>query len=253
MRLLLCILLAAPIIAFGAPHNPEDHKGHDDNRCGDKHDDKHDNKHSNKNDNRPRPTSCSPAPTSTTITPPASTTSCAPITFPTKAFNVVAGNPGSPIHLLSMEAGGYGFQLGGGTSSYCPSFVNPSCPPGNETVFVGGSISVLVPGGQQQYFEVGGRVGYTQARSISMPVGAIPGGFSYYKCPDELYGHITTSVFGATGLMACPDNSFGTQRYVVFANIPNAVVPSGNVQDCIGFDGLTSDYNGPLPAAWQYT
>ena len=253
MRLLACVLLAAPILASCAPHKPEDHCGHNDNRCGDKHYERHGNKHGNKHDGRPRPTSCSPPPTDTSTTPPASTTSCVPITTPTKAFTVVAANSGSPIHLLPVKAGGLGFQLGGGTGSYCPSSVGSSCPPGNQTVFVGGSISVLVQGGQQQYFEVEGRVGYTQAHSIYMPAGAVPGGFSYYKCPDEPYGHITTSVFGATGLMACPDNSFGTQRYVVFANIPNAVVPSGNVQDCIGFDGLTSDYNGPVPAAWQYT
>lgn len=242
MHLLAYVLLAASILGSCATYI--DHRGHDDNRCGDKHDDKYGKTHGNN-----RPTSCSYAPTA----PPATTTSCAPTTVPTKAFTVVAANSGSPIHLLPMQAGGLGFQLGGGTSSYCPSSVGPSCPPGNETVFSGGSISVMVPGGQQQYFEVGGRVGYTQAHSASMPVGAIPGGFSYYKCPDEPYGHITTNVFGATGLMACPDNSWGTQRYVVFADIPNAVVPSGNVRDCIGFDGLTSDYNGPVPAAWQYT
>ncbi|KAF7506406.1 hypothetical protein GJ744_011760 [Endocarpon pusillum] len=240
MRLLTYILLAAPILASCVPHDP---RGHDNSRRSDKHDDKQD----DKSKDRPRPTSC------TTTTPPASTTSCVPTTSPTKAFTVIAAHSGSPIHLLPMVAGGLGFQVGGGTSSYCPTVVGASCPPGNETVFVGGSISVMVPGGQQQYVEVGGRIGYTQAHSASMPVGAIPGGFSYYKCPDEQFGHITTSIFNATGLMACPDNSFGTQRYVVYANIPNAVVPSGNVQDCIGFDGLTSDYNGPLPAAWQYT
>lgn len=111
----------------------------------------------------------------------------------------------------------------------------------------------MVPGGQQQYTEVGGRLGYTQAHSIYVPTGAIPGGFAYSKCPTEQFGRITTNVFGATGLMACPDDSFGTRQYVVYANISNAVVPSGNVQDCIGFEGLTSDYDGPLPAAWQYT
>lgn len=221
------LLLAIPLLASCAPSRPHDNLGR-------------------RQDNVP-------APSGTSSTPSTSTTSCAAITTPTKAYTVIAARSGSPIHLLPMEAGGLGFHLGGGTSSYCPQVVGPSCPPGNQTVFVGGSISVMVPGGQQQYTEVGGRVGYTQAHSAYVPSGAIPGGFSYSKCPGEQFGHITTNVFGATGLMACPDSSSGTTRYVVFASIPNAVVPSGNVKDCFGFDALTTDYDGPLPAAWQYT
>lgn len=251
MRSFACFLLAAPLLASCAPSPPDKHSGH---RHGDHddldHHDDHDGDHWE--DHHPS-TSCGSQPTKTSSTPPTSTTSCVPITTPTKAFTVIAAHSGSPIHLLPLEAGGLGFHLGGGTASYCPESVGSSCPPGNQTVFLGSSISVLVPGGQQQYVEPTGRVGYTQAHSAYMPTGSIPGGFNYYKCPSEPYGHITTSVFGATGLMACPDGSLGTQKYVVFANIPNAVVPSGNVQDCIGFDGLTIDYDGPVPAAWQYT
>lgn len=191
-------------------------------------------------------------PTETSCTP-SSYTTCAPITTPTKAYTVIAARSGSPIHLLPMEAGNFGFHLGGGTISFCPSFLGSACPPGNQTVFNEGGVSVLVPGGQQQYTEPSGRLGYTQGHSTYMPPGSIPGGFTYSKCPEEEWGHITTDVFGATGLMACPDNSSGTQQYVVFASIPNAVVPSGNVEDCLEFDALTTDYDGPLPAAGQYT
>jgi hypothetical protein len=244
MHPFVCFLLVAPVLALCAPNRPDSHC-REDNRYGDKHDD-HDYCHGKPH----RSSSCGP-PTQTSSTPPTST-SCAPFTDPTKAYTVMASSPGTPIDLLSIEAGGLGFRLGGGTGSYCPTFVGPSCPPGNQTVFFGSGISVMVPGGQQQYFEPGGRVGYTQAHSLYMPTGSLPGGFSYYKCPNEQYGHITTTVFGATGLMACPDSSTGIQVYVLYAKIPNAVVPSGNVQDCISFDGLTSDYNGPLPAAWQY-
>jgi len=244
MRPFVCLLLAAPLLALCAPNRPDSHR-RDDKRCDDKHDD-HDDHHRKPH----HPSSCS-QPTQTSSTPPTST-SCVPLTSPTKAYTVMASRPGSPIDLLSIEAGGLGFHLGGGTGSYCPTSVGSSCPPGNQTVFQGSGISVMVPGGQQQYFEPGGRAGYTQAHSLYMPTGSLPGGFSYYKCPNEQYGHITTTVFGAKGLMACPDSSTGTQTYAVYANIPNAVVPSGNVQDCLSFDGLTSDYNGPIPAAWQY-
>jgi hypothetical protein len=242
MRSSLYFLLALPLLVSCAPHRPEDHRGHNGNDHGDKCDEHHGGHHGS--------TRCQPSPTQTSTTPPTST-SCIPTTTATKAYTVIASHSGSPIHLLSMEAGGLGFRLGGGTASYCPTVVT-TCPPGNQTVFLGGSISVEVPGGQQQYLEPGGRIGYTQAHSAYMPLGSIPGGFNYYKCPNEQYGHITTTVFGATGLMACPDTSSGTQQYVVFASIPNAVVPSGNVQDCIGFSALTSDYDGSLPAAWQY-
>jgi hypothetical protein len=236
MRAFALILLAAPLLAYGAPHRSDDHRGHrDDDHDGGRHHAHDDHHHS----------SCNPSPTPT----------CVPTTTPTKAYTVKASKPGSPIDNLSVNAGGLGFHLGGGTSSYCPTQVGSACPPGDQTVFVGGSISVLVPGGQQQYTEPAGRIGYTQAHSTYMPTGSLPGGFAYSKCPNEQYGHITIypGIFNATGLMACPDSSFGTKQYVVWAKIPNAKVPSGNVADCIDFDGLTTDYQGSTPAAWQYT
>jgi hypothetical protein len=224
MHALSWLILAAPLLARCTPHPSEQDKrddgGHD-----------------------PTPSEC---------TIPSPTSSCDPVTTPTKAYTVTAAAPGLPIDHLPMNAVGRGFRLGGNASTYCPTSVGASCPPGNETVFAGGSISVLVPGGQQQYTEPSGRVGFTQAHSISMPIGSLPGGFGYKKCPGEEYGHIVSGVFAGTGFMACPDSLSDTKFYSVYVNIPNAVVPSGEVKDCIPFDGLTTDYNGPLPAAWQY-
>lgn len=48
--------------------------------------------------------------------------------------------------------------------------------------------------------------------------------------------------------MACPTSSGDWQ---VFADTPNAIVPNGNLSDCLGFDALTEDFTGTF-AAWQY-
>jgi hypothetical protein len=261
MRSFTYLLFAAPLLALAAPTPGDDHHGGNHDHDGGRHGGDHGGDHHPKPSECyvqitsypvPPPTPTPPATTSPTPTPPTPTSSEPPVTTPTKAYTVKASAPGKPIDGLQMEAGGLGFHLGGGTASYCPTQVG-QCPPGKETVFLGGSISVEVPGGQQQYTTLQGKIGYTQAHSAFMPTGALPGGFGYYKSPIEQYGHITDTLFGSTGLMACPDNSLGTPQYVVYAKVTNAVVPSGNVADCIDFDGLTTDYNGPLPAAWQYT
>ena len=56
-------------------------------------------------------------------------------------------------------------------------------------------------------------------------------------------------MFGAHGLMACPTDD---EEWQVYAAMDNATVPSGNVNDCVGFWAITSDWDEG-PAAWQYT
>lgn len=51
--------------------------------------------------------------------------------------------------------------------------------------------------------------------------------------------------------MACPDNAADPKSWQVFADIRNATVPTGNVDDCLGFDAAAIPYNGSIPA-WQY-
>ena len=109
-----------------------------------------------------------------------------------------------------------------------------------------------MPGGQQIWATRDGTIGYTQAHSIFQPVGSAPCPFTYEKADGEEFGHLSTNVFGATGLMACPDTDGGWQ---VFAALHNATVPNGNVSSCFGFDGLTLDYSSSTSnfSAWQYT
>jgi hypothetical protein len=70
-------------------------------------------------------------------------------------FGVISARSASPVHLLSLNANGGKFFLGGTPSSYCPPNLGETCNslPGNWTVFAGGigslSLGVVVPGGQQ--------------------------------------------------------------------------------------------------------
>ncbi|PGH10542.1 hypothetical protein AJ80_07488 [Polytolypa hystricis UAMH7299] len=165
------------------------------------------------------------------------------------SFTVMALRSASPIHFLPMQAAGRHFWLGGKPSTYCPVQVGDNCPPGNHTVISGlTSLSVLVPGGQRMYVEPSGALGFTQAHSIYIPPGSIQYGFEY--TPGTEFGIYGFTGFGATGWMACPVPD--RPSYQVFAAMRNATVPSGDVDDCLGFSAAAIEYKGPSPAAWQY-
>jgi hypothetical protein len=57
------------------------------------------------------------------------------------------------------------------------------------------------------------------------------------------------SGWGASGFMACPTED---SKWQVFAALQNATVPSGNVQDCLGFSAIATPTN-ETGNAWQYT
>lgn len=109
-----------------------------------------------------------------------------------------------------------------------------------------------VPGGQLVYVAPSGALAFEQAHSASFPPGSVLGPFTYTKAPCSQFGDYSTTAFGATGFMECPSPG-AAGPYQVFATIQNAIVPSGKVADCLGFDALTTDYTGPYPAAWEYT
>lgn len=62
---------------------------------------------------------------------------------PHPPFTVMSARSGSPIHLLPMTARNERFWLGGKTTTYCPSNVGISCPPGKETVFAPGGTAMV--------------------------------------------------------------------------------------------------------------
>jgi hypothetical protein len=100
------------------------------------------------------------------------------------------------------------------------------------------------------YAAPNGLISYTQAHSVSMPPGSILCPFTYQKQDGDAFGTLSTNVFGARGLMACPTDDY---QWQVFAAMPNATVPSGDVDDCVGFGALTYDYEEDGAAAFQYT
>ncbi|PYH99915.1 hypothetical protein BO71DRAFT_393886 [Aspergillus ellipticus CBS 707.79] len=167
----------------------------------------------------------------------------------TAAFGVMSARSGSPIHLLPLNAAGSAFYLGGETESYCP-FGNSSslCPAGTETVFAGtgSALSVEVPGGQEVYVNPSGALSFTVPHSAYIPAGSSVGPFAYK--PGNPLGSWTFSGWGASGFMACPTDD---NKWQVFAAVNNATVPSGNVNDCLGFDAMAVKSNSTA-AAWEY-
>ncbi|RJE26329.1 IgE-binding protein [Aspergillus sclerotialis] len=149
-----------------------------------------------------------------------------------------------------MNANSTSFWIGKKTSAYCPPNVPEMggvCPPGKDTVLVGGSaLNVEVPGGQQVYIAPGGALKFTAPHSASMPPGSIKSGFEYE--PGNPFGHWTWKGQSGSGWMACPADG----AYQVFANVKDAEVPSGNVADCIGFDAMAVADKSNSPAAWEY-
>ena len=51
--------------------------------------------------------------------------------------------------------------------------------------------------------------------------------------------------------MGCPDDGDDPKTWQVFANIQNATVPTGDIDDCFPFVANTLPFN-QNPAAWQY-
>ncbi|KAH8695233.1 IgE-binding protein [Talaromyces proteolyticus] len=183
----------------------------------------------------------------------AASVAAAPVAKGNSAFTVISARSGSPIHLQAINAAGSKFWVGGSPATFCPSFVNP-CPPGNETVWANAfNMDVEVPGGQTLYVAPSGALSFTTAHSMSMPAGSQQGPFDNQQpSSGEEFGTYTTSSFGATGFMACPDDATNASSWQVFAAIRNATVPTGNVDDCLGFDALTTSYTGSIPT-WEYT
>jgi len=184
------------------------------------------------------------------------TTSGGPTASPSPSgYTVMSLRSASPIHFLQMNAAGLRFYLGGQTNTSCAIAAN-ECPPGNETVFTYpyNGLSIEVPGGQELYVTPQGQLGYTQAHSAYYPPGSVLDPLTYTPVSDAAFeAYVGTTAFNATGFMACPTaNQTSTASWQVYAAMANATVPSGNINDCLGFDAVALSYDGPLPAAWQY-
>ncbi|KAE8350532.1 hypothetical protein BDV28DRAFT_36939 [Aspergillus coremiiformis] len=170
------------------------------------------------------------------------------------AFTVVASRSASPIHFLSLNAARSHFYLGGKASSYCPENVQRlgACPAGKETALIGDTyLAVAVPGGQSIYVDPKGALAFTVPHSSFTPPDSSTEGFAYKASKNGGLGRWSLK----QGLMACPTTNAtavpGNPRWQVFAALKNATVPTGNVQDCLGFSAVTASRNGSA-AAYEY-
>ncbi|KAI2787260.1 hypothetical protein POX_f07623 [Penicillium oxalicum] len=190
------------------------------------------------------------------------------------SYGVVAARSGSPIHFLPMTAADSKFWLGGESRTYCPTLVPNCAQRTNETVLFGErGLDVIVPGGQALYVDRTGALSFTRPHSSYIPPGSSVGPFKVH--PGRNFGTWTYKGQGASGFMACPapastnstmasgrrrlsrqqGGSVSVQhsRWQVFAALRNATVPTGNVDDCLGFEALAIKTNLTSDElAWEY-
>lgn len=126
---------------------------------------------------------------------------------------------------------------------------------------------VVVPGGQSIYVAPSGALSFTTPHSGYIPAGSSQGPFEYTPgASGNPLGTWTFSGKGASGFMACPvpatnSGSAAARRaaaaappsWQVYAAQQNATVPTGNVNDCLGFDALAVGLNATSSSlAWEY-
>ncbi|KAJ5484861.1 hypothetical protein N7539_004849 [Penicillium diatomitis] len=185
------------------------------------------------------------------------------------SFGVVAARSGSPIHFLPMTASDSKFWLGGASRTYCPTLVPNCAQRTNETVLFGDrSLDVIVPGGQAIYVDRTGALSFTRPHSGYIPPGSSVQGFKVHYS-GHTPGTWTFKGHGASGFMACPapanvtasaarrvrrqSTVINAPRWQIFAAMPNATVPTGNVSDCLGFEALAVKSKMTTDQlAWEY-
>lgn len=108
---------------------------------------------------------------------------------------------------------------------------------------------------------------FTTPHSGYIPPGSSQGPFKYKPGHGHSLGTWTYTGQGAAGFMACPAPSNSTaatrrirrqaapaaDRWQVFAALQNATVPTGNVDDCLGFEAMAIGLNvSSEHLAWEY-
>lgn len=57
---------------------------------------------------------------------------------------------------------------------------------------------------------------------------------------------------GTSGYRRSRRGAAAVPKWQVYAALKNATVPSGKVEDCLGFDALAVSANTTTPVAWEY-
>ncbi|KAE9380985.1 hypothetical protein N431DRAFT_137255 [Stipitochalara longipes BDJ] len=160
-------------------------------------------------------------------------------------FTATASLPGSNLDGLPVNAAGQAFWLGGSPASYCPT-VAPQCPVVTQTIIYNGSggLAVEVPSGQEIYVNANGALGFTQAHSETIPIGAYLGDFFNLTIMSECTAPRTVinwkSADGSTGVLACPtvpaspDTAVSYQVYLKTSAF--------KLTNCVTLDGFTATY-----------
>jgi len=174
-------------------------------------------------------------------------------------ITIAASLPGSPLDGQVINADGNAFYLGlSAPGTYCPTVVDPNCPPVTGTVASGDltALFVEVPGGQQIYVAPGGALGFTTAHSAFMPAGSYIGGFVQVTYTSTCSPTLTVLTWVAPdksteGILACPNtNQYINGTYQIYAK-----TPAFNLTGCTTLTGILPTYlpaNAPY-GAWQYT
>ncbi|KLU89175.1 hypothetical protein MAPG_08149 [Magnaporthiopsis poae ATCC 64411] len=163
-------------------------------------------------------------------------------------FALRAWNPTSTaVHNKPVAACGRTWTVGGPTCAYCPvEVVGAACPAGNATAMAyPGAMNAMVPGGQAYYLDANWGVGYTQAHSASVPLGATLGGLVAYQGG----GFVNLNGPG-TNWVACPPTAGGdgTGWRLRSENATTA----GDRGNCVGIN-LAVEIVANQASAWQYT
>ncbi|KAI5295612.1 hypothetical protein KEM52_000827 [Ascosphaera acerosa] len=168
-----------------------------------------------------------------------------------EAISLLSSRSASPIHFAPLNAYQEGIWIGRPTQSYCPPQVQ-GCKTVNSTAFaigdgISSSMYVSVPGGQQLYVDADGALKYTIAHSANQGQGSTPAKLTV----KPLNAEIDTAVLNGQSMLACPASK-GSSAYQVFASAhEDPKVPTGDVNDCLGFTALVG-HVGEEAMAWQY-
>ncbi|KAJ5966511.1 hypothetical protein N7481_013225 [Penicillium waksmanii] len=153
---------------------------------------------------------------------------------PTGSFGVTAARSGSPIHFLPLTAAGSHFYLGGKSQTYIPEGV-PLSKSTNDTILTGSHyLDVVVPGGQEIYVDASGALTPPARAAVSAPGATAPASLLALLLP-----------------MPLPPPT--AAAWQVFSAQKNATVPTGNINDCLGFDALAVPINtNTTQPTWEY-
>ncbi|KAI9046774.1 hypothetical protein LZ554_009511 [Drepanopeziza brunnea f. sp. 'monogermtubi'] len=166
-------------------------------------------------------------------------------------FTVAASRPTTAIHQLVFNAKGNFFNLNNGTSTVCPDGEVDCLEAGNATVFKTRPeantlfLDSVSAGGQQVYVAADGALAFLNAHSGAFPTGSLTAPFKF--TPATTPGNVGSLTFKEKSFSACKDSAAVNEEvWKIWAD----AVGTGAGVECISFNAVTSQWDGPL--AYKY-